>query len=61
MASKRKKKVEVPRPPTRVGGQGRGKCIYCTRGYIAIGVNRDGQPITMECGYCLGTGAREIP
>lgn len=61
MASKRKKKGEVPRPPSRVGGKGTGKCIYCTRGYIAVGIIGDGSPITIECGYCLGTGAREIP
>lgn len=61
MSARRKPKVEVPKPPARVGGMGARKCIYCTNGYIVVGQLDDGRPVTIECGYCLGTGIRQTP
>lgn len=53
----KKKKGECPKPKERTT---RSKCSYCINGYIQIGSAND-KAVTMECGYCLGTGSRSIP
>lgn len=33
------------------------RCTYCNRGYLVVGQTKK-RNITIECGYCLGTGTR---
>lgn len=39
--------------------KGSTSCRYCQGGYVQIG--NDVHEVSMECGYCLGSGARLIP
>jgi hypothetical protein len=51
-----KKVGDCPKPKEK---KIRSECPYCTQGYIVVG-EADGKLVTVECGYCLGTGFRSI-
>ncbi len=54
MSARRKKTEDCPKPKER---KIRSSCIYCVNGYVQIGTVTN---VTMECGYCLGTGFRNL-